>query len=134
MTVKHYHEKLGMAAFVLSILGVFTVGLLVIPALICASLSKRAADRAGCSRDGFATAANVVSGCVLALWGIFISLGLVIAASRMEALGLKFPTKEIFGGVILVVGGVLGCVIAAMIGKQLAYARGKRVRRLMGRR
>lgn len=71
------HQKTGLAAFILSLVGVLTFGIAAIPAIICAVISKNQSRAAGVSTDGFATAAMVISGFMFALWGVVIALLLV---------------------------------------------------------
>jgi predicted benzoate:H+ symporter BenE len=63
--MKENHEKTGLAAFILALLGAFTFGITVIPALICALISKRQSEAEGKPTDGFTTASMVVSGFLL---------------------------------------------------------------------
>ena len=127
-----YHEKLGLAAFILALLGVVTAGLLVIPALICAVLSKQAAGQAGLARDGFATAAAVISGCVLAVWGLLIVTGGMIGLGMGLNIHAPQISVEQLRWIILGAGMVSFCIASAMLAKRLAGA--KRMRRLAGRR
>ncbi|BCU76126.1 hypothetical protein [Luteolibacter sp. LG18] len=123
---QQYHEKLGLAAFVLSLAGVLTAGLLVIPAMICALMSKRHAEAVGLPRDGYATAAMVVCVSVLGLWALLFATGglVVLSGLRISEDGLR---------VILGVGGLLLTgVVVQQIAKQMAGA--KRMRHLAGRR
>jgi len=130
--MKLYHEKLGLAAFVLALLGVLTAGLLVIPALICAILSKQAAEQAGLPRDGFATAGVVISGCVLAMWGLLLLTGSVVVLGMGLNVHAPELTMENLRWIILGGGTLAFCLVAAMTGRRLAGA--KRMRRLAGRR
>lgn len=63
--MKENHEKTGLAAFILALLAPFTFGATVIPALICALISKRQSEAEGKPTDGFTTASMVVSGFML---------------------------------------------------------------------
>ncbi|MFD0893318.1 hypothetical protein KBB96_17985 [Luteolibacter ambystomatis] len=126
MRQQQYHEKLGLAAFVLSLVGVATAGLLVIPSMICALMSKRHAEAMGLPRDGYATAAMVVCISVLGMWGLLFATGslVVLSGLRISEDGLR---------VILAVGGLLLTGVAVrQIVKHTAGA--KRMRRLAGLR
>ncbi|MGC4015676.1 MAG: hypothetical protein QM755_14310 [Luteolibacter sp.] len=129
--MQRYHEKLGLSAFVLSLFGVLTAGLLVIPALICAVLSKRAADRAGLPRDGFATAAVVVCACVLLVWAGLLVTGSVVALGLGLKAGLPRFSQEDLRNIVIGTGVAITLVSALVIGGRVAGAR--RMRRLAGR-
>lgn len=126
MRQQQYHEKLGLAAFILSLAGVITAGLLVIPSMICALMSKRYAETMGLPRDGYATAAMVVCISVLAMWALLFATGslMVLGGLRISEDGLR---------VILAVGGLLLTGVAIrQVAKQMSGA--KRMRRLAGLR
>jgi hypothetical protein len=59
--MKENHEKTGLAAFILALLGLLTLGLTALPALACALISKRQAQAIGKPTDGYATSAVIVS-------------------------------------------------------------------------
>jgi len=84
--MKENHEKTGLAAFVLALAAILSLGIAVIPALICAVISKRQSEAAGVPTDGFATASMVISGFILGLWA------LVIFGGGALLLGLGFRT------------------------------------------
>ena len=91
LPMKENHEKTGLAAFILSLAAVLSLGIAVIPALICALISKRQSEAAGVPTDGFATASMVISGFILALWALVIFGG----SALLFGLGYKMEIPNL---------------------------------------
>ena len=89
------HEKTGFAAFIFALVGVLSLGLGVIPALICAVISKRQSEVAGAPTDGYATAAIVLSGFILAVWAAILLGEHLDFALILTGLGRSAITLEI---------------------------------------
>jgi hypothetical protein len=101
-----------LAAFILSLLGLFTFGIAIIPALICALISKRQAEADGVSPDGFATAAIVVSGFVLFLGtAVIFGFGAAVGSGTFQLPQISNSTLQALlvgtGAGILVISALL---------------------------
>ena len=59
--MKTNHASMGLAALILAVGGIFTLGLTIVPALICALVSKREAKAVGQPPHRYVTATIVVS-------------------------------------------------------------------------
>lgn len=126
------HEKTGLAAFLLSLAAIITLGLAVIPALICALISKRQSEMAGKPTDGFATASIVVCGFVLLFWAVVIIGG----GALMLGNGFRWKLPEIGMGEIQALLFLCGGGVAITAVLMIAHRRAARVRllKLAGRR
>ena len=127
------HEKTGLAAFVLALFGVFTFGIAVIPALICAVISKRQSEAAGVPTDGFATASIVVSGFVLFVWtALIFGFGAALIGGDVV-----MPQVSIGALRALLIGTGTGVVLVSVLmllhGRAQRQEEKSRIRQLSGR-
>jgi len=133
--MKENHEKTGLAAFILSLAAVLSLGIAVIPALICALISKRQSEAAGVPTDGFATASMVISGFILALWALVIFGG----SALLFGLGYKMEIPNLSEGaqvgLLIATGSGIALLATAMVLKKRTRRREerRRMRQLAGR-
>ena len=133
--MKENHEKTGLAAFILALAGVLSLGLAVIPALICAVISKRQSEAAGKPTDGFATASMVLSGFILTVWAVVIlGGGAVMMGNDMKA---ELPNISVatLHTMLFATGFAILSVATVMLmaGRSKRRAEKRRLRRLAGR-
>jgi hypothetical protein len=133
--MKENHEKTGLAAFILALAGVLSLGLAVIPALICAVISKRQSEAAGKPADGFATASIVLSGFILTVWAVVIlGGGAVMMGNDMKA---ELPNLSVatLHNLLFATGFAIASVATVMLvnGRSKRRDEKRRLRRLAGR-
>jgi hypothetical protein len=133
--MKENHEKTGLAAFILALAGVLSLGLAVIPALICALISKRQSEAAGAPTDGFATASMVISGFILTLWAIVIFGGGALLLGDGFTLGIPNISSGTHLGLLIATGTGIALLAIAMVVRSRTRRREerRRLRRLAGR-
>ena len=133
--MKENHEKTGLAAFILAVAAILSLGIAVIPALICALISKRQSEAAGVPTDGFATASMVICGFILALWALVIFGG----SALLLGLGYKMEVPNLSEGthlgLLIATGGGIALLALAMVFQKRARRREerRRLRQLAGR-
>ncbi|RYD40409.1 MAG: hypothetical protein EOP83_35305, partial [Verrucomicrobiaceae bacterium] len=134
--MKENHEKTALAAFILAVVAILSLGIAVIPALICAVISKRQSEAAGVATDGFATASMVISGFILALWALVIFGGSALLLGfgyKAEIPNLSETTQL---SLLIVTGSGIALLAVAMVFQKRSRRREerRRLRQLAGRR
>ncbi|MCW1923252.1 hypothetical protein OKA05_11870 [Luteolibacter arcticus] len=133
--MKENHEKTGLAAFILAVAAILSFGIAVIPALICAVISKRQSEAAGVPTDGFATASMVISGFILGLWALVIFGG----GALLLGLGYKMEVPNLSEamhlGLLIATGSGIALLATALVVRNQTRRREqrRRLRQLAGR-
>ena len=131
--MKENYEKTGHSAFVLAMLGFVTLGLTVPPAMACALVSKRQAQAAGRSTDGYATSALVISLFLMGL--IFLALVVGGMALLRSDVGINLISEEVLQALMLATGtlGIICMILMLARTRNQHEEERTRLRRLAGR-